>query len=244
MFVLCDCFYLRDSIFQMKNNLVSSPFHPPLSCLQVAVLIYVCVFHFVTFFFASSLLFSSVLFCSIVAGVLFFSLCVCGRASFCWHSCCDFVFAHSLPLLGYIKPSGEPVVPRSPQLSALSLHSSSCFSPAFPWCRPNPLAANGKPECHGHLSKRQLRHRSRGGRLRQPVPHSAVLPIHRVALQQIWPCPPPWGRPGPVSISGQHSEGPKVRHFYSESALACWWNPLFCSLFHFHWTYWGPDSPN
>lgn len=50
MFVLCDCFYLRDSIFQMKNNFVSSPFHPPLSCLQVAVLIYVCVFHFVTFF--------------------------------------------------------------------------------------------------------------------------------------------------------------------------------------------------
>lgn len=150
---------------------------------------------------------------------------------------CDFFFfllAHSLPILGFIKPSGEPVVPRGPQLSALSLRSSSCSSPAFPRCWPNPLAANRKPDSHSQLSKRQLRHRRQCGWLRQPVPHSAVLPIHRVALQQVRPRPPPWGRPGSISISGQHPEGPKVRNkksfFYLESALACWWSPLFRSL--------------
>lgn len=138
--------------------------------------------------------------------LLSFSLCVCVCASL-WF----LLPPLSRPLLGYIKPSGEPIVPRGPQLSALSLRYSSCSSPAFPRCRPNPLAANWKPERHVHISERQLRHRRRGGRLRQPVPHSAVLPVHRVALQQVGPRPPPWSRPGPVSISGQYPEGPKVR---------------------------------
>ncbi len=175
------------------------------------------------------LFFSSVLFCSIGAGVVAFFLIVC---------MCILVLALvcgcSLPLLGYIKPSGEPVVPRGPQLSTLSLRSSSCFSPAFPRCRPNPLAANGKPDHCGQLSKRQLRHRRRSSRLRQPLPHSAVLPNHRVALQQVGPRPPTRGRPGTVSVSGQYPEGPKVRKKTSfvllKSALACWWSPLFCSL--------------
>lgn len=142
---------------------------------------------------------------------------------------CDFVFARSLPLLGYIKPSGEPVVPRSPQLSALSLHSPSCFSPAFPRCRSNPLAANGKPECHGHFPKRQFHHRRRGGRLRQSVPHSAVLPVYRVGLQQIGPHPAPRGCPGPLSISGQYPERPKVRktrHFYLRISSGWLMNPF------------------
>ena len=144
---------------------------------------------------------------------------------------------HPRPLLGHIKPSGEPVVPRGPQLSALSLRSSSCFSPAFPRCRPNPLAANGKPERNGHLSKRQLCHRRRGGRLRQPVPHPPVLPVHRVALQQVGPRPPPRGRPGPVSVSGQYPEGPKVRKNKTSlmrisSGLLM--KPFVLLPFHFH----------
>lgn len=62
------------------------------------------------------------------------------------------------PALGLMKPSDEPVVPRGPQLSPLSPRSSSCFSPVLPWCRPNPSAANRKPERRRHLSERQLRH--------------------------------------------------------------------------------------
>lgn len=178
-------------IMKMKNNLASS--FPPveLSAVCHCPLIYVRVFNFVTllFFFASSL---CVFF---ICSALFHSCWCCALMWMCILLVallfgCDFIFPHSLPLLGYIKPSGEPTVPRSPQLSALSLHSSSCFSPAFPWCRPNPLAANWKPECHRYLSERQLRHRGWGCRLRQPVPHSAVLSIHRVALQQIGPRPP------------------------------------------------------
>lgn len=231
---------------------MSSPFHLKsphvLSCklsLQFAIFIYVWVF-FVFFFLP---------FCFFFCAVLF-HWCWCCFCFFLIVSLCALVLAlvfgsnFSVPrspvLLGYIKPSGEPVVPRGPELSALSLRSSSCFSPAFPWCRPNPLAANGKPERRGHLSERQLRHRRRGGWLRQPVPHSAVLPVHRVALQQVRPRPPPWGRPGPVSISGQYPEGPKVR----KKTKTCWissgllMKPFVPLPFHFHWTYWGPDSPN
>lgn len=205
-------------------------FTSPLSCkssLQFSIIISVWVFYFITFFFASFLS-AFFLLCCFVPLVLF-SHCVyvhpCGGTRV-W-------FATPCPLHGYTKRSGEPVVPRDPQLSALSLRSSSCFSPAFPRCRPNPLAANGKPVRHSHFSERQLRHRRWGGWLRKPVPHSSVLPIHRVALQQVRPRPPPWGGPGPVTISGQYPEGPKVRktsHFYLESALDCWWSPLSCSL--------------
>ena len=209
MIFTCYCQVFCDYIFWMKSNFPP----PPLSCkssLQFSIIISEFVFYSITFFcFFPFCFFSSVLCCSTGA---FFSLCV--RASLWWHSC---LVCHSLPLHGYTKPSGEPVVPRGPQLSALSLRSSSCFSPAFPRCRPNPLAANGKPVSHSHFSERQLRHRRWGGWLRKPIPHSSVLPIHRVALQQIRPCPPPWGGSGPVTISGQYPEGPKVRkisHFY------------------------------
>lgn len=185
-----------------------------------------------TFYFC--FLLSAFFFCAVLfhwCWCCCFYLIVCVRASLCWRLCLVAISSSPTPLFDYIKPSGEPIVPRGPQLSALSLRPSSCFSPAFPRCRPNPLAANRKPKRHGHLSKRQLCRRRRGSWLRQPVPHSAVLPIHRVALQQVGPCPPPWGCPRPVSISGQHPEGPKVRkNIYLESALACWWSPLFRSL--------------
>lgn len=108
----------------------------------------------------------------------------------CWCSCLVAIPC-SLPSSSTSNPSGEPVVPRGPQLSALSLRSSFHFSPTLPRCRPNPLTANGKPERHRHLPERQLCHRRRGGRLRQSVPHSAVLSVDRVALQQVRPRPPP-----------------------------------------------------
>lgn len=147
------------------------------------------------------------------------------------------------PVLGFMKPSGEPVVPGGPQLSPLSPRSSSCFSPVFPWCRPNPFAANRKPECHRHLSKRQLRHGGGCSRLRQPVPHPAVLPVHWVALQQIGASTPTRGRSGSVPVSGQHPEGPEVRRH------VLFWLKLVRDAqystppFHFHKTYWKPDSP-
>lgn len=165
---------------------------------------YVCCF--VIFCFLFFCFFSLVLFVLVLLYILR------GCASSCGHSCLvQILFSPFLPVLGFVKPSGEPVVPRGPQLSTLSPYSFSCFSPVFPRCRPNPLAANRKPERHRHLSKRQLCHGGRRGRLRQPVPHAAVLPVHWVALQQVGPGLATWGRPGSVSISGQHPEGPKVR---------------------------------
>ena len=166
---------------------------------------------------------------SACAGVVAFcSLCVCVCLCVYVHPCVGtcvwlwFLCAPLPALLGHIKPSGEPVVPRGPQLSALSLRSYSCFSPAFSRCRPNPFAANGKPERHRHISARQLRHRGRGSRLRQPVSHSAVLPVHWVALQQVRPCPPPRGFPGPLSVCRQHPEGSKVsknKNFFTSAQL-------------------------
>lgn len=215
-FVLHVCFNVTASLYfgnyfsQLKNNLVSSPFHPTLIELSEVCCFNLCMiglFHNFLFAFSLSFFLS---FCFIPLVLVLF--CSPHYVSVIVHpsvgTCVWLWFAHFLPL---IEPSGEPVIPRSPQLSALSLRSSSCFSSTFPWCRPNPLAANGKPKCHGHLSKRELCHRSRGGWLCQPVSHTAVLPIHRVALQQIRPRPPPWGCFGQVSISGQYPEGPKVR---------------------------------
>lgn len=78
------------------------------------------------------------------------------------------VFMHLYPVLflKFINPSSQPVVPGSPQLSALSLHCSSSFSPTFSRCWPNPPAENRKSEYHRHLSKRKLCHRSWGRWLR------------------------------------------------------------------------------
>lgn len=152
------------------------------------------------FLLPPSLLSSSVLCCS-------FYLCLC--ALVCGSYC--LLTPSPPPFLGYINPSGEPIVPRGPQLSVLSLLSSPYFSPGFPWCWPNPLAANGEPERHRHLSPRQLCLGRQRGRLRQPVPHSAVLPVHRVALQQVRPHPGPRGCLGTLSIGGQYPEGPKVK---------------------------------
>lgn len=141
--------------------------------------------------------------------VLFFSSCLCGHTSSFLVTILS--LPTFLPLLSYINHSGKPVISRSPQLSALSLHSSSCFSPTFPRYWPNTLAANGEPDGHIHLSKRQFCYRNWGSRLCQSLPNPAVLPVHRVTLQQIRPHPAPWGCSGPVSISGQYPQGPKVR---------------------------------
>lgn len=238
------CFMIWRPLFlchsvQMKNSLVSLPFHfnlPP--CWLTAVcLIDLCMFYDFTFFcFLSFCLF---LLCCFFPSVLVMS----PLFLLCTHVLV-FVLGSS-PLLGFIKPSGESVVPRGPQLSALSLRCSSCFSPALPRCRSNPLAANGKPECHGHLSEGQLCHGRRGGRLRQPVPHPAVLPIHRVALQQVGSRAAARGRPGPLALSRQHPEGPKVRTketFRTSSDVLM--RPFALLPFHLHWTYWGPDSPS
>ena len=186
------------------------------------------LFTFIFCFFSSCIL--------LVLVLLLFAHCVCVCLCVYVHPCVGtgvwlwFLCAPLPALLGHIIPSGEPVVPRGPQLSALSLRSYSCFSPAFSRCRPNPLAANGKPEHHRHLSARQLRHRRRGSWLRQPVSHPAVLPVHWVALQQVRPCPPPRGFPGPLSICRQHPEGSKVRKnknlFNLSSALALFRSPF------------------
>lgn len=187
---------------------------------------YVCCF--VIFCFLFFCFFSPVPFVLVLLYILR------GCASSCGHSCLvQISFSPFLPVLGFVKPSGEPVVPRGPQLSTLSSYSFSCFSPVFPRCRPNPLAANRKPERRRYLSKRQLCYGGWRGRLRQPVPHPAVLPVHRVALQQVGPSPATRGCPGTVSISGQHPEGPKVRRNKSlslriNSGLSM---TPFCSLF-------------
>lgn len=183
---------------------ISSSLHLVFSLVQHVL--YVCVLFCNLLFPFFSAFFSLVLFVPVLLYIFR------GCASSCGHSCLvQISFSPFLPVLGFVKPSGEPVVPRGPQLSTLSSYSFSCFSPVFPRCRPNPLAANRKPERRRHLSKRQLCHGGRRGRLRQPVPHPAVLPVHRVALQQVGPGPAARGRPGTVSISGQHPEGPKVR---------------------------------
>lgn len=146
-----------------------------------------------------------------------FMLCCCGyfyspSVCMCVLSC-DHLMHHSLLPLSSTKPSAKPIVPRSPQLFALSLHFTSYFSPAFPWCRSNPLAANRKPECHRHVSERQLCVRRRDMWLRQPLSYSTILPFNRISVQQVRHCPAPRGCPGPLSVCGQHPEGSKVRKY-------------------------------
>lgn len=158
---------------------------------------------------------------------------------------CALFFLHSPCWIkpSYLNPSGEPAVPRSPQLSVSSLRSSSHSSPILSWCWPNPLAANGKPERRWHLPERQLRHRRWGSGLHQSVPHSAVLSIYRVPLQQVGPGPSPWTCSGQVSIRGQHPKGPKVREKKKHLRSGLLMKPFALLPLHFHKTYWRPDSP-
>lgn len=225
----------------MKNKIILTWSHPTCWVVNWFYLINLITFFFC--FFPYLLFFCAVL----------FHCCWCC----CFLSHCVYVYVH--PCDFYFPPSPGPSSATSNpvvnQLYQEVLNYLLCpyatlpaLAPPSPGVDPIPLQRTGSQSATSTFQRGSFA--TGGGVADYANPYRTLqfCPSTESPYSKSGPALPPeaaLGRsPSVDSIQKDPRWEKKRRHFSLDSAPACWWSPLFRSFFHFHWTYWGPDSPS
>lgn len=121
------------------------------------------------------------------------------------------------------------------------------LAPPSPGVDPIPLQRTGSQSTAGTFQRGGFATGSGAAEYANPYCTLQFCPSTESPYSKSGPALPPeaaLGRSPSVDSIQKDPRWGKAGHFYLGSTVACWWSPLFCSLFHFHWSYWGPDSPN
>lgn len=121
------------------------------------------------------------------------------------------------------------------------------LAPPSPGVDPIPLQRTGSQSTAGTFQRGSFATGSGAADYANPYCTLQFCPSTESPYSKSGPALPPeaaLGRSPSVDSIQKDPRWGTAGHFDLDSTVACWWSPLFCSLFHFHWSYWGPDSPN